>query len=170
MIQMPTAPTKDYVFYTGREGARLFGEAFHKHLLDNLNLSWDEDLVRCAMQFALDDGATINIKQNQNKEIFVSVDGKTLHVGYELSEMILDIVAPILKQLRTRIHGPLKDAKIWRSNDLPGVTKIKIYKHKYPIHLVNNDTIWYAAKHKMSKDGGANHYVHGHIKSLKKDE
>ena len=137
-----------------------------------LPLSWDEDLNRCAMQFALDNGATINIKQNQNKEVFVSVDGKTIYVDYLLREMILDIINPILGQLRTQIQGPLldKDSKIWISNGLPGVTKIKIHKHKYPHHLGTDDTIWYGAKHKMSKDGGANHYVHGHIKSLKKDE
>ena len=133
-----------------------------------LPLSWDEDLNRCAMLFALDDGATINIKQNQNKEVFVSVDGKTIYVDYLLREMILDIINPILRQLRTQIHGPLKDTEIWMSIGLPGVTKIKIHKHKYPHHLSTDDTIWYGAKHKMSKDGGANHYVHGHIKSLKK--
>lgn len=164
MVQMPVHPSKNWIIYTGKDGHRAINDAMGKYLMKNT--SWDEDVAKCMLFIHLREGGVLRIKK-EDGDIIVSMDGRLIKCdSNESHNMIMSMIDLLIDQLHQKVINTMSNGSEMDStwyNQLPGVTKIKIYMRRY------SKDVLYTMQHKMGRNGGKNFHTTGWLK-LKEDE
>lgn len=163
MVQMPVSPDRDWVIYTGKAGY----ESYKHMILDfsEQNKIWDEDVARCMLFIHIREGGILRIRKEDEKYV-ISMDGRAIKCDFQNEGMIKNIIEPLISELHAKVVATLDNSSDMSTtwyNQLPGVTKIKIYMRRF------SSSIHYTMQHKMGRNGGKNYHTTGWLK-LNTDE